>query len=93
MDPRGRFGRGRTRKKTVDRIPKPRNTRNVAYMVTLLYVGGMLNIPIPRALVRELGLVKRTRVTIARGTGRQLIIEDLEDYLRERRAPRGRPAR
>ena len=65
----------------------------MAHLVTLLYVGGMLNIPIPRALVRELGLVKRTRVAIARGDGKLLIVEPLEDYLRERRKLRARPPR
>lgn len=65
----------------------------MAYIVTLLYVGGMLNVPVPRALVRELGLVKRTRVTIERGTGKTLLIEPLDIYLHERRKLRGRPAR
>jgi len=63
---------------------KPSNPRIVAYLVTLLSVGGMLNCPIPRALVRELGLVKRARMYVFRDEGRRLVLEPLEDYLAER---------
>jgi antitoxin component of MazEF toxin-antitoxin module len=65
----------------------------VAHLVTLLYVGGMLNCPIPRALVRELGLVKRERVYVARGKGRAILIEPLDDYLRTRSGTTRTPAR
>lgn len=65
----------------------------MAYLVTLLYVGGMLNCPIPRALCRELGLLKRERVYVARGKGRTVVVEPLEDYLRDRRPERAARAR
>lgn len=61
----------------------------MAYLVTLLEVGGMLNCPIPRALVRELGLMKRARMYVFREQGRRLVLEPLEDYLAERLPVRG----
>jgi hypothetical protein len=72
--------------------PRPRNHRRVPYITTLLEVGRMLHVPIPRALVRELGLVKRQRVYVWRIEGRKIVAEPLEDYLRERqRVPGRRP--
>jgi antitoxin component of MazEF toxin-antitoxin module len=74
-------------------IARPGIPRVIAYLMTLLHVGGMLNVPIPRRLVRELGLVKRARVYVARAQGSSLLVTPLEDYLRDRRAVRERPAR
>lgn len=53
--------------------------------MTILEVGRMLNVPIPRAIVRELGLVKRQLVVVTITAERHLIIEPLEDWTRDRR--------
>lgn len=55
------------------------------HVMTLLEVGRMLHVPIPKALVRELGLVKRQLVTVERTKDGTLRVVILEDYLRERR--------
>lgn len=61
--------------------------------MTLLTVGGMLNIPVPRRLVRELGWTGHQRVYVERAKDGALVVTALDDYLRERRDLRARPPR
>ncbi|OLC20189.1 MAG: hypothetical protein AUH33_04150 [Chloroflexi bacterium 13_1_40CM_68_21] len=63
------------------------------YIMTLLEVGRMLHVPIPRALVRELGLVKRQHVSVRRDSHGCLVVQLLDDYLRERPGTADRSAR